>query len=233
MPTAYRNIPYGVANFYDIRANNNLFIDKTRFIPLLEQYQYVFFIRPRRFGKSCWIETLSEYYDRSRAHRFDLLFGDLDIGKNPTDERNAYVILQFDFSMIDDRFEPLEQEFEGYVHQVLEYAMGDHPDLFSQETAQKILSQATSGLKINELFFYAGKHSIPIYVLIDEYDNFANTILAQRGEEAYHSFTHGEGFYRNFEGLCVPINSGGGIMIDSKLIAGGGIILAALLTMNK
>ncbi len=198
MSVSYRRIPYGVANFFDIRKEQQLYVDKTRFIPTLEQYAFVFLIRPRRFGKSCWMSTLYEYYDRSRAKRFDLLFGDLDIAKNPTGTQHHYVTLHFDFSRVDDALETLEEVFERYVGRVIKYACMSHPDLFPESVIQEILSSPKATEKLDELFFYAKRQGIPLYVLIDEYDNFANTILAQRGEAAYHEFTHGEGFYRNF-----------------------------------
>ena len=80
----------------------------------------------------------------------------------------------------------------------LDHALRRNQDLFSQEVRQRILSPPSINAKLNELFLYAGDHGIPLYVLIDEYDNFANTVLAHRGAEAYQSFTHGGGFYRNF-----------------------------------
>ncbi len=198
MSASYRRIPYGVANFYDIRAGNKLFIDKTRFIHLLEDYTYVFFIRPRRFGKTCWITILENYYERNEGHRFDWWFGGLDIGKNPTEEHNRYVVVRFDFSEMNDAIDTLEETFETYGHTMLESMCGRYPDLFPESAAQKILGQSKLTDKLNTLFVYAKDHSIPLYFLIDEYDNFANTIFSQQGQTAYFKFTHGDGFYRNF-----------------------------------
>ncbi len=198
MSLSYPRIPYGWANFRAIRLEKRLYVDKTRFLHALEEERYAFLIRPRRFGKSCWVSVLENYYDRTRADEFEALFGDLDIGRQPTANRHRYVILRFDFSAFNDALKTLEREFEAYCHLELRGALERNRDLFPEEVRQGILSQPSIHTKLAALFVYAGDHGIPLYMLIDEYDNFANTILAYRGAEAYQSFTHGEGFYRNF-----------------------------------
>ena len=198
MSLSYPRIPYGWADFRAIRLEKRLYVDKTRFLHALEEERYAFLIRPRRFGKSCWVSVLENYYDRTRADEFEALFGDLDIGRQPTENRHRYVILRFDFSTFNDALETLEREFEAYCHLELRGALGRNRDLFPEEVTQGILLQPSIHTKLAALFAYAHDHDIPLYVLIDEYDNFANTILAYRGAEAYQSFTHGGGFYRNF-----------------------------------
>ena len=91
-------------------------------------------------------------------------------------------MLRFDFSAFDDTLETLRERFEVYCHQELDHALGRNRDLFPQEAKQRILSQPSIDAKLNELFLYAGDRGIPLYVLIDEYDNFANTVLAQSRE---------------------------------------------------
>jgi hypothetical protein len=68
MTEKIREIPYGDADFEDIRLNNKYFVDKTRFISLLEKQKYIFLIRPRRFGKSLWLSILQTYYDIRPHH---------------------------------------------------------------------------------------------------------------------------------------------------------------------
>ena len=198
MPTSYPRIPYGWADFRAIRLENRLYVDKTRFVHALEEERYVFLIRPRRFGKSCWVSLLENYYDRSRADAFEAVFGGTDIGRDPTENCHRYVVLRFDFSAFDDTLETLRERFEMYCYLELDHALRRNQDLFPQEARQRILSPPSIDAKLAALFLYAGDHGIPLYVLIDEYDNFANTVLAHRGAEAYQSFTHGGGFYRNF-----------------------------------
>ena len=164
----------------------------------LEEERYVFLIRPRRFGKSCWVSLLDNYYDRKRADEFEAVFSGTHLGRQPTENRHRYVILRFNFSAFDDTLETLRKRFEEYCQMVVRHALERNADLFSETARQHIRSSDSVNGQLNELFLYAGEHGIPLYVLIDEYDNFANTVLAYHGTEAYQSFTHGGGFYRNF-----------------------------------
>ncbi len=95
----YRLIPYGLAVFSDIRKENQLYIDKTRFLHELEKYRFAFLICPRRFGKPCWLGMMENYYDRNRADQFEELFAGLDIGQSPTQVHNRYVVLRLDFDV--------------------------------------------------------------------------------------------------------------------------------------
>ena len=197
-PAAFPAIPYGRAYFKGIRREGCLYVDKTRFLRPLEQERFVFFIRPRRFGKTCWLSMLESYYDRSQADDFAALFEGTDIGRNPTPNRSRYVVLRLNFSAFNDAPETLEREFEEYCAMHLADALERHPDLFPAAALERILAPSSVGGRLNALFLYAGRRDIPLYVLIDEYDNFANTILAHQGADAYHALTHGGGFYRNF-----------------------------------
>ena len=198
MTPSYPRIPYGEMSFRRIRVNGWLYVDKTRYLRPLEDERYVFFIRPRRFGKSCWLALLECYYGRHWAHEFEDLFGDTDIGRAPTAERGRYVTVRFDFSAFNDKLETLEERFEDYCDIKLQGALARNADLFPEEARRHILSPAAIDGKLTALFEYAGEHGIPLYMLIDEYDNFANTVLVHRGQAAYESLTHGGGFYRNF-----------------------------------
>ena len=217
---AYPRIPYGEADISRIRRNGWLYVDKTRFVRLLERERYVFLIRPRRFGKSLWVSVLENYYDRFWSDQFDEVFAGTDIGMAPTGEQSRYVTLRFNFSMVNDKLETLEREFETYCLIELRGTLERHPDLFPEAAQQRILAPPSMATKLSELFRYAGDHGIPLYVLIDEYDNFANTVLAHHGAEAYESFTHGGGFYRNFFATLKggTERSGGGI--DRLFITG-------------
>ena len=197
-PAPFPAIPYGRAFFKGIRRSGALYIDKTRFLHALEQVRFAFFIRPRRFGKSCWLSLLESYYDRSEAGDFEAVFAGTAIGANPTPNRSRYVVLHFDFSGFGDSPNTLEPEFEEYCTSHLKHTLRRHRDLFDKETERDILGRSSIRGQLDELFQYARAGGIPLYVLVDEYDNFANTILAHQGPDAYHSFTHGGGFYRSF-----------------------------------
>ncbi len=198
MAASYPRIPYGWADFRAIRLENRLYVDKTRFVHALEDERYVFLIRPRRFGKTCWVSLLENYYDRNRADEFETVFGGTDLGQQPTENRHRYVVLRFNFSAFKNALETLEHHFEEYCQLVVRYALERNADLFPEAARRYIRASDSVTGQLNELFLYAGDHGIRLCVLIDEYDNFANTVLAYHGEAAYQSFTHGGGFYRNF-----------------------------------
>ena len=213
MLTAHPRIPYGESDFQRIRRNRWLYVDKTRFLRRLEEERYVFLIRPRRFGKSLWVSLLENYYDRFWADRFEATFAGTDIGQHPSGEQSRYVVLRFDFSAVNDKIETLEHEFDTYCEAEIHDTLVRYPDLFHDAAAQRILAPPSASAKLNELFLYTKRHGILLYVLIDEYDNFANTVLAHHGAEAYHEFTHGGGFYRNFFATlkAATARSGGGL----------------------
>ena len=213
MSTAdYPRIPYGMGSFAQIRRDGLLYVDKTRFVRPLEDHRHAFLIRPRRFGKTCWLGLLECYYDRAEAEHFDTRFAGTDIGANPTPLRSRYVVLRFNFSAFDPRLATLRERFEEHCEWRLGSALRRNRDLFPEAMVRDILAPPGINGKLDRLFGHAAEAGIPLYVLIDEYDNFANTVLAHHGEAAYHQFTHGEGFYRAFFAtLKAGTEQGGGI----------------------
>ena len=94
-------LPYGISDFEQVRSEGYIYIDRTHFIPIVEETgKQLLFLRPRRFGKSLWLSMLANYYDVARSDRFEQLFGTLTIGKNPTALHNRYLIMRWDFSGI-------------------------------------------------------------------------------------------------------------------------------------
>ena len=193
MPASYPRIPYGMGSFAQIRRDGLLYVDKTRFLRPLEEHRHAFFIRPRRFGKTCWLGLLECYYDRSQAERFDAVFAGTDIGADPTPSRSRYVVLRLNFSAFDSRLATLRERFEEYCESHLHSALRRNRDLFPDAVARHILAPQGINAKLDRLFEHTAEMGIPLYLLIDEYDNFANTVLAYHGEAAYQHFTHGEG----------------------------------------
>ena len=192
-----RLLPYGNSDFETIRRANKYYVDKTMFIPALEKYDYQMFLRPRRFGKSLLLNMLAAYYDIAYKDSFDALFGDLAIGKNPTINHNSYLILKFNFSAVDPDPEKVNTSFNDLVLQGLTKFCIKYKDLLPEGTAALIGSQKESNTAytiLSDTVQLAGHH---IYVLIDEYDNFANTMLADN-ENNYNTLTHGDGFFRLF-----------------------------------
>ena len=174
-----------------------LYVDKTRFLRPLERVDHAVLIRPRRFGKTCWVSVLEHYYNRVWAHEFDAVRRD---GHRPSANGAASPVCRpaLQFLRVQDRPRRLEHHFEEYCQLRLRGALERNPDLFPEAAVRRIRAPASVNGQLNELFEYAADHGIPLCALIDEYDNFANTVLAHHGEAAYQSVTHGGGFYRNF-----------------------------------
>ena len=198
MTTPYPLIPYGWADFRAIRLERRLYVDKTRFIRPLENERFTILIRPRRFGKSCWISLLENYYDRKRADEFEQVFGGTDIAGEPTKNRHSFVVVRFDFSVVNDAPKTLEREFEYYCGMEIRDAVERNPDLFPADAVKSILELPSASGKLNALFREVRRRDARLMVLIDEYDNFANTIFAHHRADVYQELTHGGGFYRKF-----------------------------------
>ena len=202
-------IPYGRADFRGIRLDGSLYVDKTRFVRSLEEHNYVLFIRPRRFGKTCWLSMLECYYARHHREEFAALFGGTQIGASPTENHGRYVVLRFDFSAIDAPLDGLKDRFEECCDIDLRKALEQNDDVFAAEEKRDVLAHSSISTKLRQLFAIAGNRNVPIYVLIDEYDNLANAVLARHGETAYHALTGDDGFYRSFfAALKAGTNSG-------------------------
>ena len=203
---AIKEIPYGMSNFTDVIEQNRYYVDKTMYLPLLEdQANYLIFIRPRRFGKSLFLDMLRSYYDLSRKDDFQKLFGDLWIGKHPTPLQGKYQILYLDFSKIGGSIDELSKRFDAYSAVQLDEFLNRYREYYDDEFAARFLS-AEKGLdKLHMLDARARRLGYPLYLIIDEYDNFTNVVLNEQGNEIYHAITHASGFYRdafkNYKGM--------------------------------
>lgn len=190
-------LPYGQSDFALIRRANKYYVDKTMFIPELERFNYQTFLRPRRFGKSLTLNMLAAYYDIALKDDFDELFGGLAISKNPTAERNKYLILRFDFSKVDPDARRVNDSFNKLVLVSLTGFVNKYKDLLPEGTAEIIAKETNSNDAFTVLSSIVQLAGRQMYVIIDEYDNFANTVLAD-SESNYQNLTHGDGFFRLF-----------------------------------
>jgi hypothetical protein len=186
-----------MSDFATIRKENRYYVDKTMFIPKLEEFKYQMFLRPRRFGKSLMLNMLAAYYDVAMKDSFDELFGGLYIGDNPTEERNKYLILKFNFSGIDPDETKVQDSFNTNVLDTLVSFAKKYKDLLPEGTASKIANETKSNDAFTKLTNIIQLAGLQIYAIIDEYDNFANTMLAD-SESNYMNLTHGDGFFRLF-----------------------------------
>ena len=175
-----------------------MYVDKTAFIRQLEADRYVFLVRPRRFGKTLWLTMLDAYYDRAQADDFERVFAGTDIGGAPTAGHSSYMVLYFDFSAVQQAAGRLAENFEQHCTNHLRDAMRRNSDLFDANATREILSPPSVNEKLDTLFLHLRTCGVPLYVLIDEYDNFANNILVRDGANAYEEVTGGGGFYRDF-----------------------------------
>lgn len=190
-------LPYGVADFVTVIEQNLYYVDKTMFIPELEkQPRNLFFIRPRRFGKSIFLSMLYSYYDCTQSHKFQSLFGNLWIGQHPTPLQGKYQVLFLDFSQITGNIDKLETKFNSYLSINLDAFVRQYSDYYQAEM-EEILAQEDFEEKMELIFKAAKAHQYHLYLIIDEYDNFTNVILNERGEKVYHAITHADGFYRD------------------------------------
>ena len=190
-------VPYGVADFATVIEQNLYYVDKTMFIPELEkQPRNLFFIRPRRFGKSIFLSMLYSYYDCTQSHKFQSLFGNLWIGQHPTPLQGKYQVLFLDFSQITGNIDKLETKFNSYLSINLDAFVRQYTEYYQAEM-EEILAQEDFEEKMELIFKAAKAHQYHLYLIIDEYDNFTNVILNERGEKVYHAITHADGFYRD------------------------------------
>ena len=195
MEQQVKQVPYGVADFATVIEQNLYYVDKTMFIPELEkQPRNLFFIRPRRFGKSIFLSMLYSYYDCTQSHKFQSLFGNLWIGQHPTPLQGKYQVLFLDFSQITGNIDKLETKFNSYLSINLDAFVRQYSEYYQAEM-EEILAQEDFEEKMELIFKAAKARQYHLYLIIDEYDNFTNVILNERGEKIYHAITHADGFY--------------------------------------
>ena len=171
-----KKLPYGISNYEELIADGYYYVDKTKHIELLENLaeKRIIFLRPRKFGKTLFTSTLENYYDIKKADKFEELFKNTYIGKNPTKQKNKYHILKFNFSGIDTTNE--ETTIKGFKNEIAssikvfveKYGMNFIVN--TEDEAEGILDNLVKAFNIQ-------RRNEKIYVIIDEYDHFANELL--------------------------------------------------------
>ncbi len=185
-----RQLPYGLADFTRIKRENWYYIDKTRFIPLVEQEQsFLYFLRPRRFGKSLLVNMLIAYYDIFYKDEYDLIFKNTWILNNPTKLKNSFYILKFDFSAVDvTRY---EESFRNHLNTKLNSFILKYNLPIKIEFDNPIDN-------IEYVLEYCKSKSYDVYLFIDEYDNFANKLLASNVNNYKDIVTDKTASYKEF-----------------------------------
>ena len=199
-PANRKRLPYGMMNFEDIRLENYYYVDKTAFIPMIEQAdRFFFFIRPRRFGKSLTLNLLQHYYDVRAKDKFDTLFGDLYIGQHPTHDRNSYLVLKLNFSGIIGELNNPRQGLDAHCQTMFDYFCDIYADYLPQGIKEKLDEKDGAVEQLEYLYTECQKTNQKIYLFIDEYDHFTNAILSDAGSlHRYTDETHKEGYLRAF-----------------------------------
>jgi len=175
-------MPYGISNYEKIINDGYYYVDKTMYIEKLENLPEtnIMFLRPRKFGKTLFTSVLENYYDKNKKDSFEKLYGNTYIGKNTTKLKNSYCILRFNFSGIDTSTE--EATIRGFKKEVASsievfinrYNLEFHVN--KEDEAENILDNLFKS-------FYIQKPQDKIYVIIDEYDHFANELLGFNPEQ--------------------------------------------------
>ena len=177
-----RKLPNGISNYEQIVRENRVYVDKTMYIEKLENLadNTIMFLRPRKFGKTLFTSTLECYYDKNKIDKFEELFGKTYIGKNPTENKNRYCILRFNFSGINTN--TVDGAMQGFKNSTIEsikiFVSRYEIDFYinEEQEAEEILNSLYTA-------FYIQKPNEKIYVIIDEYDHFANELLGFRTNE--------------------------------------------------
>ena len=193
-----KRLPYGINDFEAVIEQNQYYVDKTMYLPLLEnQPSNIIFIRPRRFGKSIFLSMLHAYYDCSKKEKFQTLFGDLWVGKHPTPLQGKFQILHLDFSYVGGSIDKLEENFNMYLRVKLDGFMRVYQEFYLADFKERFFKSDSGTEKLALLQDETAAKGIPLYLIIDEYDNFTNTVLNEQRENVYWAITHADGFYRD------------------------------------
>jgi len=205
---------YGISNFHRIITTNLFYVDRSSHIRLIgEAGDQLLFLRPRRFGKSLLLSMLENYYDVAKADEFESLFGNLAIGQNPTPMHNQYFVMTWDFSNVSPEGDAHEirQALHRYLNKrIQEFALYYQPWLSVNIEIEPVDAQASfqSLLTAVRLSHYR------LYLLIDEYDNFANEVLMGRGEispSRYKTLLSAEGSLKAIFKAVKSASSGRGL----------------------
>ena len=197
-PSKVRILPYGISDFKQLRREGKYYVDKTMFLPLMEdQGNFLFFIRPRRFGKSIFLSMMRAYYDINERDNFETLFDGLWIKDNPTELRNSFEVLHLDFSQIGGSIDELKKYFDIYMDVMINDFAQRYAHRYPAGYFEDVKGIELTDGKLNYINQAAKTNGHQLYLIIDEYDNFTNTVLNEKGEAVYHALTHASGFYRD------------------------------------
>ena len=206
MNNDFKRIPYGISDFKQVRKENKYLVDKSMYCERMERAgNFLFLVRPRRFGKSLFLNMLEAYYDINEKDNFQELFKGMYAAEHPTEYRNKYQVLHLDFSLVGSDVENLRTNFSNYLTSCCETFVRKYASYYPEGVAEEVLRGKTGMDILNRLNLAAHAAGCPLYLIVDEYDNFTNNVLNVKGQQAYHDLTHGTGFYRDVFKLFKPM----------------------------
>ncbi len=209
--------PYGVSDFYQVATEGYWYVDRTEYIRAVEEIgKVLLFLRPRRFGKSLWLSTLENYYDVAKADEFEQLFGHLAIGQNPTPLHNKYLIMRWNFSAVDPSgdHEEIKKSLFNHVNACIDEMAGRYEGLLNGIT----VNWDDALVSLRSALAAVRRSPYRLYLLIDEYDNFANEVMTA-STERYEALVRGEGVLKTI--LKVVKDGASGLGIDRIFITSG------------
>lgn len=225
-----KKIPYGISDYEIIRTKNYFYVDKTRYLGEIENAgRYLFFLRPRRFGKSLFLSLMESYYDIAKNDNFDLFFKGTAVHKEPSPEKNTYLVLKFNFSAVDPAPDKVEDSFLNNVRIISRSFLNKYKEYFNslrpnppdiEKWYPEIDAQRSASDILLNILNLARDSESKLYILIDEYDNFANTILSTLGSGEYRKITRGSGFLRSFFNVLKDGTSGSGAPVHRLFVTG-------------
>ena len=206
MGNDFKLIPYGIANFKQVRQENKYLVDKTMFFERMERAgNFLFLVRPRRFGKSLFLNMLEAYYDINEKDNFPELFKGLYVADHPTENRNKYLMLHLDFSQVQGDMDHIAESLNDYMTLRCNLFALKYKSFYPEEFTTMLQQSRTGDAKLNLIGDLSRMLGLRLYLIVDEYDNFTNDVLNVKGHEAYHELTHGTGIYRELFKKFKPV----------------------------
>ncbi len=203
--------PYGISDFELLITEGHYYCDRTDRIPLLEEAGYqLIFLRPRRFGKSLLLNMLANYYDLKKSDKFNSLFGALKIAQNPTKKHNEYFVMTWDFSAILPMGSTAELKETLYIY--LNKRIEDFLNYYTEYFTESIELEKDAIASFTALMGLIRRTGKKLYLFIDEYDNFANEVMATKVSEnqRYAELVYGEGLLKTvFKNIKIAATGNG------------------------
>ena len=206
MGNDFKLIPYGIANFKQVRQENKYLVDKTMYFERMERAgNFLFLVRPRRFGKSLFLNMLEAYYDINEKDNFPELFKGLYVAEHPTENRNKYLMLHLDFSQVQGDMDHIAESLNDYMTLRCNLFALKYKSFYPEEFTTMLQQSRTGDAKLNLIGDLSRMLGLRLYLIVDEYDNFTNNVRNIKGHEAYHELTHGTGIYRELFKKFKPV----------------------------